>query len=234
MAADPQRNEDVLRINALVDGELTAAERAALAARLAADRDLARVHATLASLKACVFATADDAPVPKLPAASSRRRTWLAWGGAAAAALIAFTVAFELAPYGDTPSEVSRTVVQLASFPADPVVPDLAVAGLKLSGIATGATGGVPTVTATYQGPRGCRLVLRVYPDGAAVAPAGGTRRSAWSVGTLAYELTAFGMPAERFAAVAAAAEQATRDSSAPFDSRRLRQASRSAPPCVG
>ena len=46
------KNKDHLLLNALVDGELAPQERAEMAARLAADRDFARAHATLARLKA--------------------------------------------------------------------------------------------------------------------------------------------------------------------------------------
>ena len=47
-------NKDLLLLNALVDGELAPQDRAAIAARLAVDRDLARAYATLARLKASI------------------------------------------------------------------------------------------------------------------------------------------------------------------------------------
>ena len=61
-----------------------------------------------------------------------------------------------------------------------------------------------------------------------------GTSRAAWTAGDLAYELVAFGMPAGRFTAVAAAAEGATRAGAMPENTTRLREASLSAPPCTG
>jgi hypothetical protein len=53
--------------------------------------------------------------------------------------------------------------------------------------------------------------------------------------GDLVYELVAFGMPAGRFAAVAAAAEAATRSGRMPKEAdTRLREARLAALPCVG
>jgi anti-sigma factor RsiW len=236
MAAETNRNDDILRLNALVDGELSAAEQAALAARLATDRDLARAHATLANLKATVVASAEACPVPTLPVAPRR---WLPAVGlgavaAAVAAMIVVAVAVKSVPEQDSTAEVPLTIVNLAALPASPVVPDLAASGLKLAGIAMESPGGTATVVATYLGPRGCRLVLRVQRADIAVPSVGGTSRSMWTVDDLAYELTAYGMPSERFAAVAAAAKHATRNGGIPGDSRRLRQASRAATPSVG
>lgn len=237
MAAELDRNDDILRLNALVDGELSAAERATMALRLAADRDLARAHATLASLKACIVASADTAPAPPLPELA--RRPWLprlGWAAAAAAiaGLVVFLGAIEFAPERDAPSEFPHTIVQLAALPSSPVVPDLALAGLKLTGVAMETPGGIATLIATYQGPRGCRLVLRAHRADATLPAVGGSSRRIWTVEDLAYDLTAFGMPEKRFAAVSAAAEHATRRVLTPQDSRRLRQASAASGPCTG
>ncbi|PWB64110.1 MAG: hypothetical protein C3F17_07790, partial [Bradyrhizobiaceae bacterium] len=60
MAVEPQ--DDTERLNALVDGELAPAARAALAERIAADRSLARAHATLARLKSCVAELGEAEP----------------------------------------------------------------------------------------------------------------------------------------------------------------------------
>jgi hypothetical protein len=237
MAVESDRSGDVLRLNALVDGELGASERAALAARLAADRDLARAHATLAQLKACVLAAAEATPAPPLPVPRARYRLARAAAAVAATAVVGLVVFIVVVDDpGDRKEglEVPHTIVELAAFPANPVVPDLTAAGLKLAGVAIESPGGVTTVVANYRGPRGCRLVLRVRPVQGTAAHRDGTARKAWTVGNLAYELIAFGMPAERFAVTAAAAEDATRNRFWPPDSRRLRQASLDAPPCVG
>lgn len=235
MAADHRnQRDDVLRLNAMVDGELSAAGRAELAVRLAADRDLARAHATLAGLKAQVLANAEGEAVPPLLAAPrSRLPARLAAAAAIVATIgISFT-AIAFWPSKNADAEFPRTIVRLAALPSNPVAPDLAGAGLKLTGIAVERPGGVAVVVSSYQGPRGCRLELRAYQAGLAVPAAGGTSRSAWTVDDLAYELTAYGMPAERFAAVAAAAEFATRNGGSE-DSRKLREASIGSRPCTG
>jgi anti-sigma factor RsiW len=238
MATDRTQHDDVLRLNALVDGELSAAEQAALAARLAVDHDLARAHATLANLKAHVVASAEAELAPPLPPMAKPSRQQPMFGWAAAAAVVACvgiygaTIAFS--PSEDTVAEFPHTVVKHAALPSSPVVPDLGVAGLKLSGIAMESPGGVATIVANYRGPRGCRLELRVRQTGTAIPAAGGTSSWSWTVGELAYDLTAYGMPAARFAAVASAAEHATRDGGKPEESRRLREASVRSGPCLG
>ena len=237
MATDRTQHDDVLRLNALVDGELSAAEQAALAARLAVDHDLARAHATLANLKAHVVASAEAELAPPLPpmAKHSRQQPMFGWAAAAVVVCVGIygaTIAFS--PSEDTVAEFPHTIVKLAALPSSPVVPDLGVAGLKLSGIAMESPGGVATIVANYRGPRGCRLELRVRQTGTAIPPAGGTSSWSWTVGELAYDLTAYGMPAARFAAVASAAEHATRDGGKPEDSRRLREASVRSGPCLG
>ncbi len=178
MATDPNppqaSAQDALpRLNALVDGELSPAERASLAARLATDRDLSRAHATLARLKAAVAATVDDGPAAPMAAVRPRRvapRTskGVAFTGIAAALLVA--VVSVVGPRAPAPSQdeaqPAHTTLRVATLPADPVVPDLTFAGLKLAGIAMETLHGAPLVVATYRGPRGCRLELRVAPAG--------------------------------------------------------------------
>ena len=237
MAVEPDRNDDLLRLNALVDGELPAAVQAELAARLATDRNLARAHATLASLKASVVASAADEAVPPLPAiAKHPRLPFHRFALAAAVVLAAISIFFaagQLGPHSNDESELPRTIVKLAGLPSSPIVPDLGIAGLKLTGISMERQGSVPIVVASYQGPRGCRLELRVHQAGMAIPPAAGTSRWVWTVDELAYELISSGMPSTRFAAVAAAAEYATRNGGSE-DNRRLREASLHSRPCVG
>jgi anti-sigma factor RsiW len=239
MAADPTPNHDLQRLNALIDGELPPAEHAALAARIAAGRDLAQAHATLARLKASIVEGAADGPAPSLPplrAFSWKRSAGFAGAATAAAALMLAIIA----EYGQRASEShlqSRpdAAIVLAALPALPVVPDLAVAGLQLVGTEVETVAGVSLLVAAYRGPRGCRLELRVHPSAATVPPTRGTSRRAWTVGELGYELVAFGMPAQRFAAVAGAAEAATRAGRMPDTGEgRLREARRGAPPCLG
>lgn len=231
-------SDDLLRLNALVDGELAPLERAEIAARLAVDRDLARAYATLARLKATIGEMAAEKPAISLPA--KKRPVWRRAGAAAACAAAIVAIALvantELPLDRDmaaTPAE-GPTAITLASLPPGTAIPRLDTAGLKLIGLAI-EPGKIPLFTASYRGPHGCRLDLRVWPAGASAPELAGTARYSWVAGDLVYELVAHGMPAWRFAIIAGAAEQQTRlGSDHDRIDRRLRQASIGAPPCVG
>ncbi len=230
--------DDLLKLNALVDGELAPAERAEIAARLAVERDLARCYAVLAQLKATIGEAA-DAPAPiALPA----RRRPLAWGLMAAAAClvvaigIGIVVARTWLPVSSPNLATAEgpTAVTLASLPSGANIPRLDTAGLKLVGLAINP-GAVPLITASYRGPHGCRLDLWAWPRNAEAPPLDGTSRRTWAAGDLTYELVAHGMPQWRFAIIAEAAELQTRLGSDPERvDRRLREADIGAPPCVG
>ncbi len=237
MARDPQQ-QDLEKLNALVDGELPPGERAALAGRLASERDLARAYATLARLKATIGdagGAAADCPSFELP----QRRKVRLWRplaiGAGLAAALAFGVFVTLPRPADTegPAE-GPTAITLASLPAGTTVPRLDTAGLKLTGLAIDP-GQVPLVSATYRGPHGCRLELRAWPVGAMPPETAGTDHHRWTAGNLVYELTAHGMPKARFALIAGAAEgQTAADADHDRIGRQLREASHGAPPCTG
>ena len=126
------------------------------------------------------------------------------------------------------------TEITLASLPAGTTIPRLDTAGLKLINLAFDP-GPVPLFTATYRGPHGCRLDLRGWPVGADAPPASGSSLHRWVAGPLVYELIAHGMPDSRFRLIADAAEQQTQAGSDPNRiDRRLREADRGAPPCLG
>lgn len=235
---DSGRTHDLERLNALLDGELTATERAGVAARLATDRDLASAYATLARLKAVTAEAAGDCPAIVL-----RRPWWLRVRRhvAAIAACVVLAVGGAVLlrqewPGADSPpagAAEGPTEIALASLPAGTTVPRLDAAGLKLINLAFNQSS-IQLFTATYRGPHGCRLDLVVWPA-AANAPAAGPSSYRWVVGTLAYELTAHGMPDWRFRIIADGAEQQTRQAADPGHiDRRLREASRGAPPCLG
>ncbi len=231
---------DVLRINALVDGELSPAERAQIAARMAADRNLARSHATLARLKASVMEVAEDArwtlAIPKA-AARPRQRLAVRLTAAAALAFAVTSAAWTLMQPSrqDAVREQKELAITLAAFPARPVIPDLASAGLILRGVDLRRSANGPMLVATYAGPRGCRLELHVQSGDLAAEPFGGSSRRRWRAGELSYELLAFGMPETRFAMIVGAAERQTRiDANPDAIERQLREARVAAPPCVG
>jgi hypothetical protein len=234
----PQR-DDIARLNALVDGELSPGEHAALAARVATDREFAHAYATLTRLKACVVESAEAVPAADIALHAKRRRRPVlvaAMVGAAAACLaLVFGAAMLLAPRQPTPVVLSASeAITMVALPEAPVIPDLAVAGLRLVGTTVDLTGPARILVADYRGPRGCRLELHVRRAGSAAPEAEGTARRSWVVGNLAYDLIAHGMPEARFAVVAEAAEQATRSHRVPESAgRRLREASVAAPPCL-
>jgi hypothetical protein len=231
-------SNDLQRLNALIDGELPPAEHAALAARIAAGRDLANAHATLARLKACVVESAGVAASPPLPPPRRSLREAAA-GLAALAAAIALLVAgnwlFAPVPEPGMHAADQQAVIIRAALPVEPAIPDLKSGGLELIGLAIERSANTAVLVASYRGPRGCRLELRVHPASAPIPPTHGTARLAWTVGEIAYELTAFGMPAIRFALISAAARSATLAGHAPeVVEGRLREARAGAPPCIG
>ena len=228
--ADRIDHDDLVALTAFVDGEASAAERARIAGRLGTDPAFARAHATLARLKACVGDLADDAvPVPARP--GYRRWLWPAAGAAATAALL-LLLPIDPPPHrrADARTE-SPTAITLSGSPA--LVPDLGSAGLRLVEVRL-VDGTTPAVVANYRGPRGCRVVLRIDSTPGRPAAEESANRWMWTSHGLAYQLTAFGMPADRFAMIAGAARLATLDpaGAAPVE-RLLRQARAGAPPCV-
>jgi hypothetical protein len=233
------QQKDLLLLNALVDSELAPAERAAVAGRLAVDRDLARAYATLARLKAAIGETASEVPAIELTRRKPARWPRLAAAAACLAAAIAIGVfvAFHWPVESEQAFDSAEgpTAITLASLPAGTTVPRLDTAGLKLVGLAIDP-GKVPLFTATFRGPHGCRLDLRAWPaNAAAPAALGGTLHYRWTTGDLVYELVAHGMPDWRFSIIAGAAEDQTRAGSDHNRiDRRLREAHRGAPPCVG
>jgi hypothetical protein len=232
-----QKQKTLLRISALVDGELAPAERAELAAEIAIDNDLARAYATLARLKAVTAEDAIDMPEISIPQA--RRSFWSRRiaAGAALAAVLAIALFAELGLRSGrdaAPPDQAPTEITLASLPAGTTIPRLDAAGLTLSRLSIDP-GPVPILTAIFRGPHGCRLDFRAWPAGSAVAPLEGSVHKRWTVGDLAYELVAHGMPGQRFNTIADAAEMQTRlNTDHNRINRRLQQAKLSAPPCVG
>ncbi|HEY7458604.1 MAG TPA: hypothetical protein VH765_07620 [Xanthobacteraceae bacterium] len=242
MATDIKSDEILL--NALVDGELSPAEHAAVAARVRSDRDFARAYATLTKLKAGVAEIAEDFEVPSIEGSSiesSRtnvRRRWAMVGAAASAVFVLAAAALfaGLLPFGSDGRWTEAPQAQLvsATFAGDPVIPDLSPAGLQLARTVVRTASGAQSLVATYVGPRGCRLELWVSTASRSEHAPGGTERRSWRVGGLRYELVAYGMPAERFQKVAEAAENATRATDAPDEiDQRLIEARISTAPCV-
>lgn len=240
MAVDDTPHPDIVLLNAFVDGELSPAERADVADRIRAEPGIARAHATIMRLKASIAESADATPPVTIVAARKRPRqvTNLAVRGfvACAAILIVLVTATHfLAERGPAPLIARDAMVRLAALPADPVIPNLEIGGLTLEDVKIESVGGTRLLVVSYRGPHGCLLDLRVSPLGSAASAGAGSSRHNWKVGPLAYELLAHGMPGWRFAIIADAAEQETRDGRVQDAVRgRLREARAAAPPCAG
>lgn len=226
---------DHVLLNALVDGELSPAERAAAAARLSTDREFARAYATLSQLKASVAEIAADNDAPLISPAPPFQRSWLG-PATALAVLTAVLVYVAVSLLQQERREVGPGTSTVAiSFAGDPVIPDLSPAGLRLARTIMRTGTGTSALVATYLGPRGCRLELWVSSGGHAPASPAGTGNRRWHVNDLAYELIAFGMVESRFEQVAAMAEQATRAPSLPeATDAPLVIARVPTPPCIG
>jgi anti-sigma factor RsiW len=232
-----EKPDDLEQLNALVDGELPLADRAAIAARMAAEPDLARAHATLTRLKAEIGSYADAQTAPGLDAPKKTRRRGLVAAVSAAAAILAAAV-FAVA---DLPAHrripvAERVAPQAVLASLKLAIPDLSTAGLTLQRVETDGGRPFERLTAIYSGPRGCRLELRVRPVASApFAPTVATRQHSWSDGELTYELSAFGMPLVRFAMIAEATERQTRVAdNREIVQKRLREARSTALPCAG
>ena len=238
MTAPHEHEVEFERLNAFLDGELAPADCAAVAGRLAVDRDYAAACATLARLKACVEDTAVEAPtVPLPPPRSHLRRPSVAFAVILVVAA-ALPVGILLHAYTPAKTMLANVVVPapiLAKLAIRPTLPRLDDAGLTLTEMAIEAVSPTPVLTVGYRGPHGCRIDLRVWMRGYDLSAAPGSQHRRWNVDDLSYEIVAHGMPAWRFAIVADAAERQTRHGTVPPTmEERLREARATAPPCAG
>ena len=234
----PDRHSDEILLNALVDGELEASEQAAAAARLANDREFARAYATFTRLKASVveFAETELAADIRLPQLGRLRHAALGISVAAAAAVALAFFAMPLLPVSVPPQTADAVIEQpiKVAFSAEPVIPDLAPAGLRLARTVVTTDAGRQVLVATYAGPRGCRLELWVSETAMVAKAHGVSERRQWQAGGLHYALVAYGMPSARFQKVAEAAEDATRVTESPdMVDERLIEARASTASCL-
>lgn len=222
--------QDRVRLNALLDGELDTAARAELLDRVANEPSLARELSALGRLKSVL---ADSMEVPDIPLpAPRRRRPLLAAALAAGLALAAVTSLVWLqrdpdpSPGGAsvawaveahrawTPApgqKASEGLMRPARAAADAYVPDLSAARLFVAYVGERqASGGGRALVVGYSGTRGCRLTLVVSRAAGKTlgdAPAGfdidGVLARGWRVGEAGYIVLADGMGGPRFALIA-------------------------------
>lgn len=187
-------------INAYVDGELSPVEAAQVAAAVAQDRELASQVAILARLKAETAMLKREPDRTLLPAATVRRRHWIATAstGAVMAAVILLglmlvhrdTQTQQASPAWLQPARALHTQwirqgidgADLRATPAAraalgtqatavPWVPDLRAINLRQHGVHQVDTAQDGVVHVGYTGPRGCMLSFLTWPGEHALAP---------------------------------------------------------------
>ncbi|MGO1118335.1 hypothetical protein ACTL6U_06510 [Rhodovibrionaceae bacterium A322] len=225
------------RLNAYVDGELSASEAAEVAALIAADKRAAQIVAELSAMKSGLKAAFPTDGVSSEPLkATPKVRTKIAAAAAvvliASAALISglsltdsssqsdlITAALQNHDRQPQPAQAPSNGLasfQLTSLPSALVIPDLTTAGLTLSSFDPKVQLGT-TIAAqiTYLGSRGCRLSLFAFPreSGAQAIKAdltSSTLVERWNAGALDYLLVARQMDGTRFGVIAAALKEAS------------------------
>ena len=226
---------DFETLNAFVDNELDADQRAEVLAQAARDPALARELAALSRLKA-TLAQSIDTPELDMPAAAAPLRWRRVAMAASVALLVAAGAVFGLvrlsgeaafdpawassahatwvAPQGRS-GGVGRALAA-ATAPGF-FAPDLSAAKLSIAhvGHAKGPAGGRATVIG-YVGTRGCKVSLIVFPVAeTAATPMQRIDRPpllgyAWRVGRHGYAVVAEGMPEARLSLVAAGLREAS------------------------
>lgn len=208
---------DWKRLNAYVDGEVSAEDQAEVADAVALDRELAGHVAALSRLKAAARETLEpyDGPAVEQLKQSPRRRLWLPVAASIAGAVLLAGLALGFLQLRDEPTNwvvafagtytdvleaetrssarppsAGAILVGLARLGPDAFVPDLASARLRILQTEINDTG---TLNVLYGGERGCRLGLWIMPapQGMRTAlestPAGPYQAYSWRVGALAY-----------------------------------------------
>ena len=136
MEPDSRPRPDIERLNAFVDGELAPPERAEVAARIAADRDFARRMLLLRASRR----VSGEAPIAfqGLTITVPRHRprgaaVALGFAALAACGLMAWYVGVDLLWERKPAALMARdAIVKLAALPANPVIPNLDLAGLTV------------------------------------------------------------------------------------------------------
>lgn len=240
-------------LSGYVDGELSPADAARLAATAAQDGDVARRVADLHAMKSALDAAYNQEQViiNVPPSPSHGRWRWYAAAGLALAAVIALALWPQPRPAPVQTGLVASLVAQHETWrsqtgqpPALPAsggavkLPDLSAAGLaplmveRLPG-----RHGSEITHIGYLGRHGCRLSLFIVPrnEGPAEAlppPDGIVQTAAWSVGTNDYFAIAKGLNSARFAIISEALKAATQKP-APLEDRLRIALANAQQPCA-
>ncbi|MEO1104211.1 MAG: hypothetical protein AAFW98_10850 [Pseudomonadota bacterium] len=216
------------QLNAYVDGELSAREKAAVAEDIASDPSLARAVAVLQGVKAELAEFPDTAPVrrrrggrfalPFVPWLSAACIALLVAGGAVLATQLTAPETPSLLAQHQQWTETARaggaptpeTGVSRAFFA--PQLPSLTPFGLRLDHAAlVSLADGEEALHAGYVGQRGCRISLFLLPpESAADAPgrSADVLQASGQAGPWRYHLLAQDMESARFALIAAALDE--------------------------
>lgn len=241
-------------LNAYVDGELSRDEAARVARAAARDPEIAARIATLRELKAAVPGLVEERGVV-LPSRSAMPAGRAALVIAASMVLLLCAGLLHLFLQAEPESARWARLLQShheawafarnsadnqvlpASGPARLLPLDLESARLTFVGYQAIPFSGEKIIRTGYEGTRGCRVSLYVFPAGIDLADnvfSGGLLVKRWDVQDYGFALMADGMARTRFDGLARAVEKALRAGSQPDPGtrQRLAQARRKSPPC--
>lgn len=247
-------DQDWEKVSAYADGELDAAESAALEDRLSREPELAAALDELQGLKSELSALRPEPGTLLDESAAPAPRRWSRlWIPAAlAAGLALFLLPMGLPGEDDWKSAVAwhedfaaREIVQdgtagLSRTALDPALqkgaPDLSASGLQLVSVETADPSDGLHMAAHYRGLRGCRLTLHATASdaGDTAAIPGHFMHHRWQTNELRYTLLAQGMDEARFRAIARYSEHQTRSQSGGAELQiAMETTSAAAPPCA-
>ena len=208
------------QLNAFVDGELSPAEAAHVAAIIADDARIAHRVLRLHQMKAALAGFADTMPLPAIPVARAKRPSHLrsaAGLGAAAAFVIAMLIPMpasgpsapvldqgSIAWHDEWLTHASDAGVWSLPSGLDWVEPVMSTSRLQLVYVHRGEA----MQHLGFKGPNACRLSLFVSESDQAQTPlrltlAEDRQYAAWQTGGFAFEMVARDMAPARFATVA-------------------------------
>jgi hypothetical protein len=236
--------EQLIRLNAYVDGELTPPERSDIAREIADNPAAANAVAALSAVKVGIkeaFATDHAQFDPNSTVGGSVPFVKIATSVACLMMVCAafwlfaiqidskhggFAEALKIYDSGHT-SEPGQPLVVAAT--GSLIVPDLSPAGLTIARVEPGVKIGAHSAWhVTYLGKRGCRLSLFVYdaPDGKLINSSANRKPDIlaehWSTANIGYLLLARRMNADRFKVLVGAIQEATIKAAPLIDETRL------------
>lgn len=251
-----RRSDNIERemLNAYVDGELPRSDAARVARAAAQDPSIAAQIATLRELKAAIPETVPERQI-SLPPPSGLQHGPVSFAIAACALLLAATgfIYLFLQPVSQntgwsqalhaeheawTFSQTTKNAdIKLASGPAKLLPLDLKSARLTFVGHRMVEVSDMQVLQTGYEGTRGCRVSLFVFPgdlklDSTAFPPS--LLVSTWKISDQGFALMADGMAKTRFTGLSIAVEKALRKGLQPGEKTRqqLAHARRTSPPC--